>query len=152
MNGTRVVVQLKPKNNWIPGTVIRKIRDRTYLIKIDNGSEYVRNRIFLKVFKEKVNSEKQRNHHLFKSEGKEETRDEKKYYIELEREEEERRAECGVEHESKGGSEEKYVTVSEKEPGTSEVEEDREQASVNLQKQIMTKSDKVVRKPDRLNL
>ena len=44
-------MQLKPKSNWTPGIVIRKVRDRTYLVKINNDSEYIRNRKFIKINK-----------------------------------------------------------------------------------------------------
>ena len=46
---TKVTVQLKPKGIWVPGSVIQKLRNRTYKIKTDNGQEYIRNRIFIKI-------------------------------------------------------------------------------------------------------
>lgn len=43
-----VYVQIKPFSNWLPGVVIKKIRDRTYIVQMKNGSILTRNRRFIK--------------------------------------------------------------------------------------------------------
>src|SRR5436190_18986280 len=56
-DGIKVGIQLKHKSKWIPGIVVRKIRDRTYIVKTKNGHEYVRNRKFIKIIKDRKNKE-----------------------------------------------------------------------------------------------
>lgn len=82
-NGAKIVIQLK--SNWLPKIIVRKIRDRTYLVKIDNGSEYIRNRIFIKTIKKTERKEVSKNYCLFKPFGKEKEGETKKCYIEIER-------------------------------------------------------------------
>ena len=43
-----VYVQTVPKGSWFPGIIVDKIRDRTYKVKMNNGSVLIRNRRFIK--------------------------------------------------------------------------------------------------------
>lgn len=45
--GAEVSVQLKCKSNWVPGTVKEKIS--TYLMKANDGLEYIQNVFFYKI-------------------------------------------------------------------------------------------------------
>lgn len=56
--GSRVLMQTKPGHReWSPGTIIDKINKYNYKIKIDNGSVLVRNRKFIKKYKDLNNSD-----------------------------------------------------------------------------------------------
>lgn len=157
-NGSNVVVQLKPRSNWTPGIVIRKVRDRTYLVKINNGSEYIRNRKFIKINKYKGNN---KNHYLFnRSEDKDEN-ETKKCYIEIQKDpgvrEENEQVEEEGESQSRNSelgdlSESEDSTVSAGEDVLSNADSGSEEISLNSQTPIRTRVGRVVKRPRRLDL
>ncbi|XP_024876805.1 uncharacterized protein K02A2.6-like, partial [Temnothorax curvispinosus] len=46
-----VYVQRSPRSNWVPATVLCQMRDRSYKVKLQNGSIQIRNRRFIKLLK-----------------------------------------------------------------------------------------------------
>lgn len=48
--GDNVFVQLKPNTTWTPAVIVKRIRDRSYSVKVGNNT-YVRNRKFIKLCK-----------------------------------------------------------------------------------------------------
>lgn len=81
--GTSVVVQTKPGGIWTPGTVIERLRDRTYKVKMSTGSILLRNRKFLKPIKFS-NSNCSQNSPNTLSPEKEKEKEEVRYFIEIE--------------------------------------------------------------------
>lgn len=135
--GTKIVVQLKPKGNWISGIVKQKIRERTYIVKTSNGSEYVRNRKFIKINKYKEKEKITQNPCLFNPPKREEKEETKKCYIEIEEKKEGIKEKMGdKEGNGEGG-------------GTSEAKDDNEAGRKNT---TMTKSGRIVKHPEKLDL
>ncbi|CAL1672635.1 unnamed protein product [Lasius platythorax] len=142
--GTKIVVQLKPKGSWIPGIIKQKVRERTYIVKTNNGSEYIRNRKFIKINKYRKKEKITQNPCLFNPPEREEKEETKKCYIEIEEEKE------GIEEEkedkersSEGG-------------GTSEEKDDNESDSGESQSDrkntTTTRSGRIVKQPEKLDL
>ncbi|XP_024890884.1 uncharacterized protein K02A2.6-like [Temnothorax curvispinosus] len=76
-----VYVQRSPRSDWYPATILCQIRDRSYKVKLQNGSILVRNRRFIKLVKSPIvlkNAAKET-----KVLGKKEKRVEPKIYIEI---------------------------------------------------------------------
>ncbi|KAF2885329.1 hypothetical protein ILUMI_20861 [Ignelater luminosus] len=132
-NGTKVVVQLKPKGNWIPAVIVRKLKYRTYVVKTNNGSEYVRNRIFIKVV-----PNTKLNPCLLDSKTvkREENENSKKCYIDL-----------SVSNETLDND------VSDNNEGQSDIESSvSDNNNVNHVNPLVIRTGRVVKPPDRLNL
>lgn len=143
-SGTNIVVQLKPKDNWTPGIVVQKVRDRTYLVKTNNGSEYIRNRRFIKINKHVGKKERNKNHYLFNSARNEDEKEWKKCYIEIEPEDEG----IGTENEPEEISSDsnlEYGTASGSESIDSDIEVGPEIADANPQNPYTTRYGRTVR-------
>ncbi|KAF2904488.1 hypothetical protein ILUMI_01691, partial [Ignelater luminosus] len=132
-NGTKVVVQLKPKGNWIPAVIVRKLRYRTYVVKTNNGSEYLRNRIFIKVV---PNTKLNPCLSDSKTVKREENETSKKCYIDL-----------SVSNETLDND-----VSDNNEEGQSDIESSVSDNNVNHVNPLVTRPGRVVEPPDRLNL
>ncbi|KAF2901261.1 hypothetical protein ILUMI_04928 [Ignelater luminosus] len=133
-NGTKVVVQLKPKGNWIPAVLVRKLRYRTYVVKTNNGSEYVRNRIFIEVV---PNTKLNPCLSDSKTVKREENENSKKCYIDL-----------SVSNETLDND-----VSDNNEEGQSDIENSvSDNNNVNHVNPLVTRTGRVVKPPDRLNL